>query len=64
MSDLLYRGFCVIPCGGVSLALALEDVLWSGSKNVVNKLQVVPPHLFEVGGENHFHFVFGKNTIT
>ena len=61
---MLYRGLCVVPCGGVGQALALKDVLWSGSKNVVNELQVVPPHLFEVGGENYFRFVFGKNTIT
>ena len=64
VSGVLYRGLCVVPCGGVGLALALKDVLWSGSKNVVNELQVVSPHLFEVGGENHFRFVFGKNTIT
>lgn len=32
------------------MALALEDVLWTGSNNVVNELQVVPSHLCEWEG--------------
>ena len=44
------RWLCVVPCRCVSLALALEDVLWTGSKNVVNELQVVSPHLCEWEG--------------
>ena len=44
------RWLYVVPCRGVSLALALKDVLWTGSKNIVDELQVVLPHLCEWEG--------------